>query len=848
MVNMQMVISYRPNREGEHDASGIYKSALGVHRPYDAVAVHFFNHLKTDKPAEGSMDTTRLVGSKTKSVLLFTVILLFANMPISASLGENTEDTDNFVFTEQGIIVLAQGAGEITLELQEGEIWIEFHCGSECVNLTVNLTDSSGQLLESNDAGEYIIIQGHVNSGTTLIQAHTTLDQISQLAYLQAVLPIGYWESTDHPGTIPSPAESTTEFTPIFVTDIVAGKEHTQGQEILWSKRETMDWINGSISNLDDVDVVQLSVDEGDAVEVWLENSNIALTVDIIARNNTAMETITTLSTTSNTSVFEMPTRSLVGVGEGEDIWIKISSPDVNGLYALRVAKHSSDIISGAAMGVDEEVALELPNSSAANTDFSPIYSKSTEANGIIVDNADEEDCMVYATEPESHEKQGAHYTTSLLISLENITSNFQYRINDEWYEVSTFNSYIGSENFETRTFFTPSGSSAIKMCLSSSKISSWVTYISTEVSPDTPGQLPSNSSLLNQSWSSLLLGSTTKGDFQTALYDSSDLYWYEMQGWPESEFLIQTTIDNLGDEEIRVTLQEVNWSRRDIIEAVNITVAGNSAADLTMKVGPGIHTLLVEHIKLQEQGGNWTWGGSPAINASNYQLYTTFIQTEAGDEPWFETDPSVTEASNQLLLFFGICLISPFIWVVLKQRARKQSALNLVGKKARLAHLLEILATGDVITAQQDLATNLRIISTLTWDEGIEVWGTPDLHHRTGSVDIAAWRLDRRMAQRGGIPILVGIHMVEDTWEVVGLCCEAPEGMAWEILRAEPKLLHRQDELFLDQLHRGSRLFVEIELQGTGSAVEFALSGIIAGEPAAMKTPKGISIDYSEE
>ncbi|MDP6640141.1 MAG: hypothetical protein QF817_03620, partial [Candidatus Poseidoniaceae archaeon] len=71
---------------------------------------------------------------------------------------------------------------------------------------------------------------------------------------------------------------------------------------------------------------------------------------------------------------------------------------------------------------------------------------------------------------------------------------------------------------------------------------------------------------------------------------------------------------------------------------------------------------------------------------------------------------------------------------------------------------------------------------------------------------------------------------------------------MAWEILRAEPKLLHRQDELFLDQLHRGSRLFVEIELQGTGSAVEFALSGIVAGEPAAMKTPKGISIDYSEE
>ena len=81
------------------------------------------------------------------------------------------------------------------------------------------------------------------------------------------------------------------------------------------------------------------------------------------------------------------------------------------------------------------------------------------------------------------------------------------------------------------------------------------------------------------------------------------------------------------------------------------------------------------------------------------------------------------------------------------------------------------------------DLAENLQIISTLTWDEGVAVWGNPDIHHRTEAIDLAAWQLDKRLAKKGGMPILVGIHVVTDTWEVAGLRCEAPEGMSWEIV-----------------------------------------------------------------
>ena len=79
----------------------------------------------------------------------------------------------------------------------------------------------------------------------------------------------------------------------------------------------------------------------------------------------------------------------------------------------------------------------------------------------------------------------------------------------------------------------------------------------------------------------------------------------------------------------------------------------------------------------------------------------------------------------------------------------------------------------------------------------------------------------------------MVGIHVVTDTWEVAGLRCEAPEGMSWEIVGVEPRLLFGEDELFLDQLYSGTRIFIEVELIGNGSGVEFSLSGTVKGVPS---------------
>ena len=126
------------------------------------------------------------------------------------------------------------------------------------------------------------------------------------------------------------------------------------------------------------------------------------------------------------------------------------------------------------------------------------------------------------------------------------------------------------------------------------------------------------------------------------SIYDSSDILWFELEGWPESEFLVRVAIENIGDSPLRFTLMEINWSDRGTIEAINTTLNGSQSGELTLKVSHGINVLKIEHIELVENGGNWSWGGESALENGKYRVYSTFIQTEEGEEPWFPADPPV--------------------------------------------------------------------------------------------------------------------------------------------------------------------------------------------------------------
>jgi hypothetical protein len=122
-------------------------------------------------------------------------------------------------------------------------------------------------------------------------------------------------------------------------------------------------------------------------------------------------------------------------------------------------------------------------------------------------------------------------------------------------------------------------------------------------------------------------------------------------------------------------------------------------------------------------------------------------------------------------------------------------------------------------------------------------------MRYNTGELDLAVWTLDERIASKGGLPFVLGIHISEGVWENTGLRIEAPEGSLWTVVDVKPKLLYRDDEIFLDQLNKGSRTFIQIEIIGNGSGIELALSGVVDSNPCGVKTNKKMLIDcWNEE
>ena len=772
---------------------------------------------------------------------LLVMLLLTSTMLAKTEAAEDDGLGQGYFFFGQDFLMIEQQTNGLqNITFLSGEVWIEVHCGTQCSELTLNLTDSNGVLIEGEESGEYITLSGEVAAGNATIRAETTGIQFAEL---QSVLPLDNWQSTDNPDAVPLPGVDTSSFNFLEITDSrypLTGSQAWNG-DYLWS--DSPDWVNGSIHSAGDVDVFLLAAAPGDVFEIWLEHSSIALEIEAIGRSSQVLRTLGEIAIATNTSIGGNASRILAGAGDDEQIWLTVKSEEVgSGLYSLRISRHIA--------ALEYNSSIEFPNSKSPSTveDAIDVDAGWGIAQGWLSASADEEDCVIIPTQQTNgsgNEVQGA---TGFLAYSANVTINVSYFLDGSWILINDYYSQVSNPMNSSIATYSPGGTNALRYCLSSEVVTSWVGLFYTVNVSDSPGELPSSTDALNADWDRLELNSTTRGELISSIYDSSDLLWYEVKGWPESEFLIRVSIENIGTEPIRVTLQEINWSNRDVIEFTNITIEAGNSEELMMKVGQGIHTVRIEHLSLIQQGGTWQWGGEPNISSTTYRIFTSVVQTENGEEPWFEADPRVAEASQKLLIFFGVCLALPFVWVVLKQRGNRKAALALIGKKDRLAHLLDLLAKGEVYEARADLSTNLRIISTLTWDEGVAVWGKPDIHHRTAAVDLAVWRLDARLGKKGGIPILVGVHVIEDTWEVVGLRCEAPEGMAWKIIRAEPRLLFREDELFLDQLHRGTRTFIEIEITGEGSGIEFSLSGTVKGNPSAMKTPSAMMLATEEE
>ncbi len=352
----------------------------------------------------------------------------------------------------------------------------------------------------------------------------------------------------------------------------------------------------------------------------------------------------------------------------------------------------------------------------------------------------------------------------------------------------------------------------------------------------DAPNLLPQSNITDNSSWPLIPSdGSTVNAEITLAINDYSDIYRIETTGWPESIHMVQVIIEG-NVSSLVVTIWDMDQKTWQPISSVNATFQTGGII-IASQLGLGTHFLRVEHVDGAD-AVTGTWGEDGAEIRYSMRLNHDLI--DEGEEPWFAPNESAQIWGERVRWMLGISFLIPALLLGIHIRRDKRFAAQLKAMKDRRKWLMQCIAKADSNRqSSRDLTRALRTVTSMEWEESIESWGEPCLRHHTLGIDIAVWRLDDENTKDDSWPLLIGIKVCEDDWDVAGLRFEAPEGESWNVESVTPRFLHRQHEVFLDSLLCGHRLYSQINLVGNASSVDIHLSGIVKGEPMAAKPAK---------
>ena len=354
----------------------------------------------------------------------------------------------------------------------------------------------------------------------------------------------------------------------------------------------------------------------------------------------------------------------------------------------------------------------------------------------------------------------------------------------------------------------------------------------------DAPSLRPLTSTSENSSYPLIAMdGGIESGELTLHMDDYRDVLRIETTGWNESIHLVDVTVE--GDiYDLELTIWDIDQNTWQELDEVTKTYSMNDIS-ASLEVGRGTHFIRIQHVN-----------GSDSLDSDaepvEWTIRITTAVIDEGEEPWFPPSDEVKSAADVFYLLMGGLMIIPFIIFFIKVKKDKEFAEEFASKKNRLAWLSEQLDKGKNIDS--DLSRALRTMSSLEWEDSLRVWGTPELRHLTSGIDLALWKLDTRLSDDSSIPILIGIRPTESEWSVAAIRFEAPEGEPWEIVQVEPRLLFRNDEVFMDTISKDSRIFIKLNLQGNSSKLDVHLSGLTNDEPIAAKPSRSILISTEEE
>lgn len=357
----------------------------------------------------------------------------------------------------------------------------------------------------------------------------------------------------------------------------------------------------------------------------------------------------------------------------------------------------------------------------------------------------------------------------------------------------------------------------------------------------DAPGLKPMMPTSDNSSYPLIDMdGHSEDGELTLQMGDFQDVLRVETTGWNESTHLVNVIVE--GDiYDLQVTIWNMDQETWEILGEVTTTYSMDRIT-ASLNVGLGTHYIKIEHIN-----------GSDSLLENNsesvkWNIRITTAVLDEGDQPWFPASDAVKDAADLFYWLIGLILILPFIIFYINVKKEQRFAEEFSSRKNRLDWLRSKLDDGEY--SSYDLSRALKAVSTLEWEKALEVWGKESVRHYTMGIDMAVWTLDKRLGEDGTWPLLIGLRPLDCEWSVAALRFEAPEGEAWSVSKTDPKMLTRDDEIFLDTINDNSRVFIRIDLQGNADALNINLSGMVDGEPMAAKPANTIyrSESNSEE
>lgn len=558
------------------------------------------------------------------------------------------------------------------------------------------------------------------------------------------------------------------------------------------------DFITGVLNN-GQAEYIVIDIESGDSMELSLVHSSSDLKIEVIQQN----ETFELLMNGNLTSSNQLTKNQIVGPGywhfdnDGRAI-IKVESQSQNTVWALQRTIFNSPPIT------------ILPTNSSSN-----LYGHHSKS--VLIDVLDAQRLV-------------------LKTSSDGISVTVKQLMNGNWSDYGTIDLAV---NLNSKIYVYP-GTSAIKLDIFGPVFMielSTEDYSDLSTGIEAPSLMPQSKETNNSSWPILNIDdSSYDGQFTLPIFDYSDVYKIEIEGWEDSIHFIKVIIEgDIADCEIELVEKDQDtWEDKD----VKLRTISSGSIQAALEVGRGTHFLRISITNTSQYQNSW----GEDISPKQYTITTQYELVDEGEEPWFPPDENAKKWGQVARWFLGAILLIPALFVFISYQRQNQFANSLVDKKKRLEWLRKRLDEGTSTPqkSRKFLKRALQSISTLEWDESCQIWGDYDLEHRTEGIALVAWKLDERLSKnKSSWPIIVGINILEGNWELAALRLDAPQGEPWSVTNVQPRFLTSGEEIFLDTMVKGNKIFLTLEIEGNSSCVDIEINGRVDGVPFAARIPK---------